>query len=95
MFDLKCKREGCKFNQNCNCTASNVQVGKGTDCQTYQDCGYDKKEKDQIKQTATRKNTCVACEAKCLFNEQHFCKANGISIITNDERPECCTFLPK
>ena len=66
-----------------------------TDCTTYKDCGYDKKEKDKIKQKATRLNICVDCKADCLFNEQHYCKANGISIMTNNNRPECSTFLPK
>lgn len=95
MFDLKCKREGCEYNKGCNCTAKNVSVGHNTDCTTYKDCGYDKKEKDKIKQKATRLNICVDCKADCLFNEQHYCKANGISIMTNNNRPECSTFLPK
>lgn len=95
MFDLKCKRDGCKYNKDCNCTAKEIHVNKDTQCQTYEDCGYDKKEKDEIKQKATRKNICVGCDAKCLFNKENFCKANGISVMTNDNHPECCTFLPK
>lgn len=95
MFDLKCKRQGCKFNEDCNCIAKNIIVSSGTECKTYIDCGKNKKEKDEIHQTATRKNINVECEAKCLFNDHHICKANGISVMTNDNRPECCTFMPK
>ena len=35
MYDLKCKRKGCKYNKNCNCTAKNVEVKKDTSCKTY------------------------------------------------------------
>ena len=95
MFDLKCQRLNCKFNKDCNCQAKNVQVASSTTCQTYEDCGYKKGKKDEIKQTPTRKNTCVACEAKCLFNDKTTCKANSISVMTNDFAPKCCTFMPK
>jgi len=95
MFDLKCKRQGCRFNENCNCTAHDIMVGRETECQTYEDSGINKKEKDEIKQTAARKNIEVKCRANCLFNENHKCKANGISVMTNDGSPECSTFMQK
>ena len=95
MFDLKCKRQGCLYNESCNCTANNVHVGKKTECQTYKDSGVNKKEKDEIKQTAARKNINVDCKANCLFNQNNHCLANGISVITHDCTPECSTFMPK
>ncbi|MBR2909900.1 MAG: DUF1540 domain-containing protein [Clostridia bacterium] len=95
MFDLKCKRQGCKFNQNCNCTAHNVKVDNTTKCETYEDSKNPQMQQDKIPQPPTRKNICVSCDAKCLFNQDHTCKANGITVITNDFAPECCTFLPK
>ena len=95
MFDLKCKRQGCSFNDCCNCCAKHVTVGRETECQTYRDSGYNKKEKDEIKQTAARKNINVECRAHCLFNKDNKCHANGISIMTNDKQPECSTFMPK
>ena len=95
MFDLKCKRQGCRFNEGCNCTAKGVHVGRETECQTYEDAGVNKKEKDEIKQTAARKNINVDCRANCLFNDGGHCMANGISVLTNDGSPECSTFMPK
>ena len=95
MFDLKCKRQGCKFNQNCNCTAHNVKVDNTTKCETYEDSKNPQMQQDNIPQPPTRTNLCVSCDAKCLFNQDHTCKANGITVITNDFAPECCTFLPK
>ena len=95
MFDLKCKRQGCIYNENCNCTAQNINVGKATECLSYKDCGFEKQEKDKISQTAARRNTNVTCNAKCLFNDKEICKANGITIMTSDSKPRCCTFMPK
>lgn len=96
MFDLKCKRQNCVYNSNCNCTAKNVKVGADTDCETYvQDKNKKAEEIDEIQQVAYRKNINVACDANCLFNKKHICKANGISVMTNDDSPECCTFMPE
>lgn len=95
MFDLKCKRQDCKYNHNCNCTARNIKVGRNTDCETYIQTKDQTKEKDKITQPPMRKNINVGCEADCLFNRNCKCKANGISVMTNDGAPECCTFLPK
>ena len=95
MFDLKCKRQNCKFNKDCNCSAAKVDVAKSTACLTYEDTGLKKHQTDQIKQPPKRKNTSVKCEAKCIFNDNSTCKANGISVMTNDFNPECCTFMPK
>lgn len=98
MYDLKCKRVGCVYNENCNCTANNVKVGKMTECETYKpskkEINKESKE-DKIVQPPTRKNIRVACDACCLFNDNCCCKANGISVMTNNQEPECCTFMPK
>ena len=95
MFDLKCKRQGCVYNKNCNCTANSINVGKMTECQTYRDSGKIQKQEDKIDQPPARQNIKVSCDAKCLFNSDCKCKANGISVMTNDGNPECCTFMTK
>ena len=35
MYDLKCKRQACEYNKNCNCTSKVVHVKKDTTCETY------------------------------------------------------------
>ena len=95
MFDLKCKRQDCVYNKNCNCDAKNVDVARSTECKTYEPSKTKKKQKDEIKQTPTRKNTAVDCEAKCIFNDKCICKANGITVMTNDQKPECASFMPR
>lgn len=94
MFDLKCKRMDCKYNKNCNCEAKKIDVASSTKCETYVDTGY-KAKTDKIQQVPTRKNTAVECKANCIFNDNCVCKANSISVMTNDFQPECCTFMPK
>ena len=95
MFDLKCKRQDCKFNHNCNCIAKNIKVGKDTDCETYTKGPNPVNKQDKISQPPIRKNINVGCDAQCIFNKKCICKANGISVMTNDGNPECCTFMPK
>ena len=95
MFDLKCKRMNCKYNKKCNCVAGKIDVAPSTACTTYVDSGYKRVKGDEIEQAPTRKNTSVKCQADCLFNDNCTCKANGISVMTNDFKPECCTFMPK
>lgn len=94
MFDLKCKRQDCTYNKNCNCTATDVNVSNLTECKTYKP-GENKKEKDKIPQPPARKNINVDCKAKCLFNKECLCIANGISVLTHHDCPECATFMPK
>ncbi len=95
MFDLKCKRMDCKFNEKCNCNSKKIEVNPKTTCKTYEDCGERKEMPDEIDQVPSRKNTVVRCKAKCLFNDNTVCKANGISVLTNNQSPQCSTFMPK
>ena len=98
MFDIKCKREGCLYNKNQNCTAKEVEVTKDTSCKTYNPSN--EKEigmVEKVDQPPIRKDIDVACTADCLFNHENICKANGITVQTCDNTacPNCCTYLPK
>lgn len=103
MFDLKCKRVGCKFNDSCNCTAKNVKVTSSTKCETYEPSEDHKKTHEnlenieEITRPPIRKNINVGCDAKCIFNENTTCTANGITVQTCEDRtcPNCMTFMPK
>lgn len=96
MFDIKCKRKGCRFNKNLNCTAKELSVKADTECQTYEPSNEaEVGEIEKIGQPAIRKNIEVVCDAKCLFNSDHKCAANGITVQTceNVSCPNCCTFV--
>ena len=98
MFDIKCKRQGCVYNKNCNCTSKNVEVDKKAECKTYEP--GDKPNINMVEkvgQPPIRKDIFVACKATCLFNENNQCIANGITVQTCDNQscPNCCTFMPE
>lgn len=100
MYDLKCKRQGCEYNKNCNCTAKNVEVKKDTSCKTYKPSNEHLNEEEKIGQPPIRKNIKVDCQAKCIFNEDGNCSANGITVQTcttetEAKSPNCCTFQPE
>lgn len=98
MYDLKCNREGCKFNKNCFCSAKQITVGKNAECTSYEASeDYHKKENSKIKQKAIRNNTMVDCKAcGCIFNSDLKCIANGICVATlANNCPECCTIKVK
>jgi hypothetical protein len=98
MFDLKCKRKGCVYNKNCNCTAKKVEVTKNTSCQTYEPSNEaEVGEVEKVGQPPIRKNIEVDCKAECIFNENQVCTANGITVQTCKDKtcPICCTFEPE
>ena len=104
MFDLKCKRVGCEYNQSCNCTAKNVNVTQSTKCDTFKhgnkseaETQEDIEEVEKIIRPPVRKNIKVGCKADCIFNEKTECTANGITVQTCSDKtcPSCCTYQPK
>ena len=98
MYDLKCKRQGCKFNKNCLCQAKEITIGKNAQCTSYEASqDYHKKENSKIIQKAMRNNTNVSCKASgCIFNSDLICTANGITVCTiANNKPECCTIKIK
>lgn len=95
MFDIKCKRQGCVYNKNCNCTSKDIEVNKKAECKTYKPSNEaEVGEVEKIDQPAIRKDISVSCKADCLFNNEDICIANGITVQTcsNASCPNCCTF---
>ena len=98
MYDLKCKRKGCEFNKNSNCTAKVVEVTQNTGCKTYIPSEKNKEDEvSKVGQPAIRKDIEVDCKADCIFNNNNVCSANGITVQTLSDKscPNCCTFMPK
>ncbi len=103
-MDVKCKKCECKFNKCCCCTAKQIKVGKKVDCETY--C-YQEKKNDELRNLTNRnlfeiggeqnpheanKNVKIFCDAKCLFNCDGMCYANGITVLESkgDGKTPCC-----
>lgn len=97
MVDLKCNKCECVNNSHCNCTAKHISIDKQTYCDSYKESNYKKNSEysDEISQPLIRNNIDVNCNAKCVFNNNGTCIANGISVSNINNEPECSTFLPK
>lgn len=100
MYDLKCKRQSCTHNKNCNCTSKRVEVSKDSECKTFEPGQTMKHQEEKIGQPPIRKDIKVGCKADCIFNNNNVCSANGITVQTctsntGEACPTCCTFQPE
>ena len=103
-MDIKCKKCECKYNKGCCCTAKEIKVGSGIDCETYE--YSEEKAKDLKQQTAknmfevsstlspheANKDAKIYCDANCLFNENGLCSSNGITVLEGKYKTKtpCC-----
>lgn len=101
-MDLKCRKQSCRYNNHFTCRAKNISVSTKLDCESFQNdscknirdtsmCMFD--EAPLYAPHREKKGMRVACSAKCLFNEQGTCVANGLTINAINENPECMTHI--
>lgn len=101
-MDLKCRKTTCKYNNHYSCTAKNIAIAGELECRSFE-LDANKRVKDtsrcmfeEVPSYATyreKKNMRVACSAKCLFNEQGVCVANGLTINSVKDFPYCITHI--
>lgn len=109
-MDIKCKKCECKHNKCCCCTANKIKVGNMVDCETYE---YSEAKAQDLKQQTAKnmfeisqplnphvsnKEAKIYCDAKCLFNKEGMCQANGITVLEssfNKQTPVCATQVEK
>jgi len=109
VMEIRCKKGNCKHNTGCSCSAKDVEISRGTECNSFV--------KDEIKDDLmiengnifevaeelvpkNLKNVPLECRARnCLYNRQDMCHANGITVINtddeSDEEADCATFCEK
>ena len=102
-MDLRCRKTECAYNNKYTCTAKCINVNSKIICSTYEKT--DKQEPDTSRHIFERapeyapqrdsKTACINCHAKCLFNKNYICHANGITVNAINEKPYCVTFLEK
>lgn len=105
-MEIKCKKITCGFNNSTYCMAKHITIGNGQECKDFtshnQKRKLQKKRKENnmfetsnelmnFKPTKTKDIKCDCLE--CLFNEEQNCKANGITILSDDESCFCATHL--
>ena len=85
MKDIKCGLKDCKYNKGYCCCAKAIDVSGHTDCLTYTP---DEKKRNSLFEAASdfvpanySVDTCVHCDAKCIFNKDRQCHSNGITVM--------------
>ena len=106
-MDLKCKRLDCEHNNKYSCTAKGILVKNTLTCSTYTPSQNPQPEQKQdVSKTMWSvvpnihpfrhcNKIDINCKAKCLFNKEGHCAANGITIDDEDNRPTCYTHIPQ
>lgn len=101
-MDLKCRKTSCKYNDYFTCRAKNIAIDDKLKCDSYENepnkkvrdtscCMFD--EAPKYAPQRAKKHMRVACAAKCIFNEQGTCIANGLTINDINHEPNCMTYL--
>ena len=101
-MDLKCRKARCKYNNHYACMARKICIGKEMTCQTHEDepqkevpdtsrCMFEEAPK-YAPQREKRKMQ-ISCMAKCLFNQEGICIANGITVNSLKNCPYCITYI--
>jgi hypothetical protein len=100
MKDLKCGLKNCKYNKGYCCCAKAIAVDNHTECVTYE---LDNTKRKTMFEAGTdfipanyNVDTKISCSAKCLFNRDNECIANGITVIGEPHREASyLTFVKK
>lgn len=100
-MDIKCRKTSCRFNKGLSCTASFVEIGQATKCQSFVRGGDEFDFSRRMFETAPEfgssrniKQVNLKCESTdCLFNKECRCNANGITVLDEQNKPQCGTFI--
>lgn len=101
-MDLKCRKTTCKYNSYYTCRAKNIAIANELSCRSFvldptkqvKDTSRCLFEEVPIYAPYREKKTMrVACSAKCLFNEQGVCVANGLTVNSINDNPICITHI--
>ena len=101
-MDLRCRKTQCKFNNHYTCKARSICIGKGMECETYENnpdkevpdtsrCMFE--EAPKYAPQREKKRMKVTCMSKCLFNKNGICIANGITVNSLKNCPYCITYI--
>lgn len=103
-MDIICRKTQCQFNDNYTCRSENLNISENIICKSFI---LDKNKKlvdksknifDKTPEYASHRPSRFAnikCQARCLFNNNCECEANGITVNCIKNKPYCITFLKK
>lgn len=100
-MDLKCRKTACVYNDHFTCKAKNIAITSELLCDSFEQstknvrdtsrCMFE--EPPEYSSQRAKKHMRIACGAKCLFNEQGVCSANGLTVNSYNDSPCCMTYL--
>ena len=102
-MDVRCKKTSCKFNKGTTCMAKQLNIGNTTQCESFRFGGVEKDMSAKMFEAAPEfansrhiKDVNLCChKIHCLFNENNKCNANGITVLNENNKPMCGTFIKK
>ena len=103
-MDIRCRKTTCTFNDCYTCKARGILIKQNCECEKYEMSGKRPTDKTKCmfsenppKYAPQRdsKTINIECKAKCLFNSNSKCEANGITLNDLKNKPLCMTFLHK
>ena len=94
MKDIKCGLKDCRFNKGYSCCADCITIQGDTDCRSYEPLA-DKRGSlfeagDDFIPTNYSVDTRVNCDADCVFNKNHICVSNGITVMSEEDKAAVC-----
>lgn len=98
MKDLKCGLKNCVHNQGYSCCSKKIGIDEHTDCLSYEASSQSEsllfEAGTDIGKTNYSVDTAVECNAKCLYNKNNRCCANGITVMNDSNNgATCLTFI--
>ena len=100
-MDIRCRKTNCRYNDRLTCRSKEICIDNKINCKTYsfqEGKGIDISKKifetpDPPKVAPYRHNKKISliCNAKCLFNQNGKCIANGITLCDNNKSARCIT----
>ena len=97
MKDIKCGLKECKFNKGYCCCAKNISVSEQTDCLSYSPVESKRtsmfEAADEFIPANYSVDTSVSCNAKCIFNKDHKCVSNGITVMNETGEVVCLSYV--
>jgi len=101
-MDIRCRKTTCRYNDRLTCRANKIIVDKKLSCLEYcyqegkgidvSKLIFERKEPFEPSPYRHNKTLSLMCEAKCLFNKEGHCIANGITVGDSPKHAKCFTF---
>ena len=104
-MDIRCRRTSCTHNKGHTCFALGVDISDHAVCKTFErrenvdidDLDFSKsmfETAPEYENSRHIKNVSIKCNAtRCLFNNCGKCRANGITVVDDDEKSRCGSFI--